>query len=158
MKRFLAVALRSILLCLFVFGSRCFAQVSFNHDVRPILSKHCLVCHGPDEADRQANLRVDRLEDATKDLGGYAAIVPGDPDESEIIVRVESEDDDRMPPPAHGHKLSESEIDTLKQWIEAGANYETHWSFVAPQKQPLPSTKYSDWPSNEIDYFFRHGQ
>jgi len=77
-------------------------EAKFNQHIRPILSKHCIACHGPDEGDRQADLRLDTFTGATADLGGYTAILPGDAQQSEIIVRIVSDDPElRMPPPEH---------------------------------------------------------
>ncbi len=88
--------------------------VDFNREIRPLLSNHCLICHGPDEAERAAGLRLDSLAGATADLGGYAAIAPGDPEESELFVRITSDDPDlQMPPPGKGKPLSEPEIALL---------------------------------------------
>lgn len=107
--------------------------IGFNDDVRPILSKHCIACHGPDEGDRQAGLRLDTEEGAHE-----WAIIPGDPENSDLIDRVVTDDKElRMPPPEHGESLSESEIAVLRQWIDQGARYETHWSFTPPRKKPL---------------------
>ena len=86
--------------------------VDFNRDIRPILSNKCVFCHGPDEAERQAGLRLDRAEDALADRGGYAAIVPGDPDASELIYRVEADDElDVMPPKEVGKPVTPEEAD-----------------------------------------------
>src|SRR6056297_2529276 len=87
--------------------------VDFGRDIRPILSEHCLHCHGPDESQRQAGLRIDRREDAVA-----AAIVPGDPSASEFLRRVRSQDEDqRMPPPDSGKALTAEQIGLLTQWI-----------------------------------------
>ena len=90
----------SILQCLLLsINSAVAAPVDFNRDIRPILSANCLACHGPEEDGRKADLRLDSFADACKDLGGYAAIVPGKPDESELIARVEHGDPDEVMPP-----------------------------------------------------------
>ena len=120
--------------------------VTFNQHIRPILSEHCFVCHGPDEANREAGLRLDQPDGATAllDSGTYA-IVPHNTNESEIIARTTSDDIDRvMPPPsAKLGRLSSSDITLLKQWIANGANYETHWAFIAPEKpKPSPPTSH----------------
>src|SRR6476660_4074029 len=106
--------------------------VKFNRDVRPILSGTCFYCHGPDPKHREADLRLDNREGATVDLGGYAAIVPGKPDESTLIKRVTSTDpDERMPPPASKKPhLTDEQIAILRRWIEQGAEYEGHWAFL----------------------------
>lgn len=101
--------------------------------IRPILAKNCFACHGTDEEGRQADLRLDTFDGATADLGGYAAIVPGSADESELILRVEETDEYvRMPPPESGHSVSAEEIAALRRWIEGGAEYEAHWAFTQP--------------------------
>jgi hypothetical protein len=129
------------------------ADVDFNRDVRPILASRCFKCHGADETHREAELRLDSADDATLDRGGHAAIVPGDPDASELITRVASNDESlRMPPVDDGPALSVEEIATLRAWIAAGAEYKRHWAFIPPTKSPLPESD-SEWPANEIDKF-----
>src|SRR6185436_3813897 len=110
-------------------------KVSYNRDVRTILSDNCFYCHGPDEKHREAKLRLDIREDAVRDLGGYAAIVPGKPDASEIIKRITTDDeDDLMPPVKSKKKLTQEQKETLKRWIAQGATYERHWSFEPPRR------------------------
>jgi len=107
-------------------------EISFNRDIRPILSDKCFACHGPDSENQQSELRLDTFAHATADLGGYAGVVPGDLKESELHWRVHSDDPaDTMPPPDAKMKLTEEEKETLDRWIEAGAAYEKHWSFEA---------------------------
>jgi hypothetical protein len=128
--------------------------VDFNRDVRPLLSKHCLVCHGPDEAERAADLRLDTQAGSREDLGGYAAIVPGDAGGSELIKRLTSEDEDlRMPPAEKGRPLSDAEIELLVRWIEQGASYARHWAYEPPQRPELPAVARQDWPRNPVDHF-----
>jgi hypothetical protein len=125
------------------------ADVDFTRDVRPILSRHCFKCHGFDEKARKAKLRLDVREGAVK-----KAIVPGKPDDSELIRRILAADaDEVMPPPATKNPLSDAEKQTLKRWVAAGAEYKAHWAFVAPKQAPLPKVKQSDWPRNPIDTF-----
>lgn len=133
-------------------------SIDFNRDVRPLLSNRCYRCHGPDEQERQgggaSGLRLDTPEGAREDLGGYAAIVPGKPDESELMRRVLSQDEGEiMPPPEAGARLTEAEIQTLRAWIEQDAPYATHWSYVKPRRPALPEVRQKEWPQNEIDYF-----
>ncbi len=129
--------------------------VKFNRDVRPILSGNCFYCHGPDPKHREADLRLDVREGATADLGGYAAIVPGKPDESTLIKRVTSHDaDERMPPPASKKPhLTDEQIVILRRWIEQGAEYEGHWAFLPLSKVQPPSVKSESWAQNAIDRF-----
>jgi len=131
------------------------ALVRFNEDVRPILSNHCWNCHGPDEGSRQANLRLD-LRDAAIAVTseGTAAIVPGFPEKSSLIARIESHDADlQMPPPAAKKPLTESQKQVLVQWIQQGAEYAGHWAFETPQRPQIPQLKFTTWARNEIDQF-----
>jgi hypothetical protein len=114
--------------------------VDFQRDVQPILSEHCTLCHGMDANDRKSGLRLDVREGALKGgESGAEAIVPGDPDKSELIERITSTDPGTiMPPPKHNKPLSAKQIATLKTWIKEGAKYESHWAFTAPKKAKLP--------------------
>ncbi len=126
----------------------------FGRDVRPILAKHCFTCHGPDADARESDLRLDQQVSAMQDLGGYAAIKPGDPEASEIIVRVISEDADLRMPPSDTHPpLSDLQITILRRWIESGGEYETHWSFVGPEQQQIPEVDDPSWCAGPIDRF-----
>ena len=116
--------------------------LSFDRDIRPILSENCFACHGPDAANQQAGLRLDRAEDATAELGsGARAIVPGKIAASELIARITSHDPDTvMPPPAAKiGRLSAEQVALLERWITAGAKYEPHWAFLPPRKPALPA-------------------
>ena len=117
--------------------------ITFNQHIRPILSEHCFACHGPDEVNREAGLRLDQPVGATALLdSGTHAIVPHSTNESEIIARTTSDDADLvMPPPsAKLGRLSVSDVELLKKWITDGATYEPHWAFVAPEKPKPPLT------------------
>jgi hypothetical protein len=131
--------------------------VDFNRDVRPILSNKCFACHGPDEAQRQAGLRLDDAGIATAELeSGGTAIVAGDPDASELIHRIMHRDESqRMPPVEFGKSLSLDEKSILYKWIEQGARYAAHWSYVAPVRPTPPdvSSAWQQWPRNPIDHF-----
>ncbi len=132
--------------------------VSFNFDIRPILSDKCFKCHGPDANHREAHLRLDIQDSAYAPLKvtkGAFAIVPGKPDQSELLRRVGSSDVTyRMPPPdAHLGSLSEQETKLFEKWIKQGARYERHWAFTPPVKSPLPQPRDKHWLRNEIDYF-----
>jgi len=127
--------------------------LEFNRDIRPILSDNCVFCHGPDEQERKAGLRLDTLEGARADLGGYAAIVPGKPDESELTARIHDTDpDSMMPPPDSSRRLSAEDREILKRWIEQGAAWQEHWAFEVPAKRTPPSSP-SAWAINEVDRF-----
>jgi len=121
--------------------------LSFNRDIRPILSDTCFFCHGPDAEHREADLRLDVEADAKEYV-----IVPGDL-ENEFIARITSEDPDmRMPPPESGKVLEPGQIELLRRWVAEGAPYETHWAYVPPQPPPIPALD-SDWPTGQIDRF-----
>ncbi len=115
-------------------------ELSFNRDIRPILSDKCFACHGMDPKTREARLRLDLLEAATaKNEEGKAAIVPGKPDESLIWQRIMTTDaDDVMPPPESHKELSVAEKETIRKWIEQGAQYQKHWAFETPVKPAVP--------------------
>ncbi len=125
-------------------------SVEFNRDIRPILSDRCFACHGPDNANRQANLRLD-VESAAK----AKAIVPGQPEQSPLYQRIVTANKAlRMPPAYRGHDpLPPHQIAILKQWIAAGAPWQKHWSFLAPEKPAIPSTSNPSWVRNPIDAF-----
>jgi hypothetical protein len=124
--------------------------IDFNRDVRPILSDNCYACHGFDESTREADLRLDTREGAIADLGGYAAIVPGNPDASELIRRVTSTDAEAVMPPADSHKqpLDDKSIETLRAWIRQDAPWAKHWSLERPMK-----AKIRQQDSHPIDFF-----
>jgi hypothetical protein len=127
-------------------------DLSFNRDIRPILSEHCFACHGPDSASRKAELRLDQRDTAVK-LG---AIVPSKPDDSELVRRIFSADHDEvMPPPETKRSLTTEQKDLLKRWVAEGAEYQAHWAFHAvPGEVPVPSPgRSADWISSPIDAF-----
>lgn len=128
---------------------------SFSHEIRPILSEYCFQCHGFDEKARQGKLRLDQFEGATQLAeSGAVAIVPRHADQSELIRRVTSTDPAiRMPPPESGKVLTDTQIEKLRRWIDAGAEYSQHWEFEKPVLQPVPEVRQSDWPRNLIDSF-----
>ncbi|MBY0456540.1 MAG: DUF1549 domain-containing protein, partial [Gemmataceae bacterium] len=127
------------------------AKVDFNRDVRPILSNNCFQCHGPDENTRKSKLRLDTREGAVA-----LVVVPGKPDQSDLIDRLtESPARSIMPPVKTGKKLTPREIETLKQWIKEGANYAVHWAYERPKRPDVPKTKFAT--KNPIDNFlFAH--
>lgn len=130
------------------------APLDFNRDVRPILSNHCWNCHGPAEASRQADLRLDLRESAVaahKDKN--RAIVPGQPAASELVARIEATDDSQMPPKEFEKPLTPQQREILKRWIAEGAPYAAHWAFASPVRSPLPKVTRTDWLRNEIDSF-----
>lgn len=143
----------SVLLCLTIIVEA--EEVNFARDVRPILSGRCFKCHGPDDQTREAGLRLDQSEASRQKLeSGKRAIVPGDLEASEFIARMTTSDDfTRMPPPDQGPPLTTDEIEILKRWVRSGANYDQHWSFVAPTLPSLPAVSDPSWCRNGIDHF-----
>ena len=152
--------------------------LEFNRDIRPILSDNCFACHGPDEKTRQAGLRLDIAEHAKAKLAsGATALVPGKLGESELARRIGTTDpSEQMPPAESGKTLTARQIELLKRWIEQGAEYQPHWSFVAPRRPRIPPvgrallpvrsseaedrtgksahpTERAEWPRNAIDNF-----
>ncbi|MEX2640288.1 MAG: DUF1553 domain-containing protein [Balneolales bacterium] len=131
--------------------------VDFNHDVRGILSESCFACHGPDAMARETELRLDTEEGAFIALGDdedYYAIVPGKPHESDLYKRIISDDPDyAMPPEDSNLNLSKREIALLKKWIEQGAEFKPHWSFIPPEKAAPPPVEDEQWIQNPIDHF-----
>ena len=149
-------------LLMFASATACFskppesnAKADFNRDIRPIFSEHCYTCHGPDEQKRKAGLRLDIKEDAFKELkSGNHALVPGDLAKSALVARISSTDPEEvMPPPKHKKPLKPEEVVLLKQWVQEGAQWKKHWSFIPPERPELPAVKDRKWPRNAIDYF-----
>lgn len=131
--------------------------VDFNFHVKPLLSDRCFACHGPDENTREAGLRFDTEEGAFAALDtalSRYAIVSGDVDSSELVARIFSEDEqEMMPPPSSNLSLSDYEKEILRKWIQQGAEWKEHWSFITPVKGPLPTVSDGNWPINDIDFF-----
>ena len=132
-------------------------KISYNFDIRPILSDKCFACHGPDPNKREAGLRLDIPENAFRALQenpSAHALVPGRPDLSEVFFRISTSDTALvMPPVSSNLKLTLFEIELIEKWIKQGAKYEPHWAFISPLKSGLPEVENRNWPKNEIDYF-----
>src|SRR5438876_5325539 len=121
-------------------------KISYNRDIRPVLSDNCFFCHGPDKNKRKGKLRLDAREEAI----AKQAIVPGKPDHSELIKRISTaEPDDLMPPPESHKKLTAAQKDLLRRWIAEGAEYQNHWAYVPPVRPPVPAGR------NGIDFLVR---
>lgn len=131
------------------------AAVDYNRDIRPLLSDRCVACHGPDEKKREGGLRLDTFEGATALLkSGSRAIVPGNPDESDLIKRIHTTDpDDMMPPAKLNRPLTDADRALLRQWITEGAVYAKHWAFIPAAAKPVPAVKATAWPRDDMDRF-----
>jgi len=135
MAPFSRISRLSAILTFLVFIPAKGETIDYARDVLPILSGNCFDCHGPDEAAREADRRLDTPEGAYADLEGIVAVVPGDPDASELIYMINSEhSEERMPPPDSKKELSAEEKNTLFQWIKEGGKYDKHWAFEIPKK------------------------
>lgn len=130
------------------------ADVDFNREIRPILSEHCFQCHGPDESSREAELRLDLEQAAKRRRGGAFAILPGKPEASQVMARIQSSDPDLVMPPPHTKKpLSQPQIHLIRLWIEQGAGYDAHWSFRGLRSPPVPAPLWPAQVRNPIDRF-----
>ncbi len=130
-KTSLSIAL--LLSCLLVVRTRADEAVRFNRDIRPLLAQNCFRCHGPDEGNREADLRLDQ------EGGIRQAFKPGNLKPSEAWRRINSNDpDERMPPPGSELKLDPSQIAAIERWINQGATWQGHWAFITPQKPSIP--------------------
>jgi hypothetical protein len=129
------------------------SAIDFNSEVRPVLSNNCFFCHGPDSHERKADLRLDTEEGATRDLGGYAALVPGSLTKSEMWARIISPDPDDIMPPPEAHKVMKpKDREIIKLWILEGAKYDKYWAYEPPHANPVPSSG-KDWSTHWIDRF-----
>lgn len=143
------------------------SDVSFSRDIQPILSGNCYQCHGPAEEGRSADLRLDQFRSTDHASGAEMVVTPGAAEESELIARVTSDDEDMvMPPPHTGKSLKPDEVEKLRKWIDSGAQYEEHWAFTAPvrptppqvslnpaEKPAKPKAAGKSWVRNPIDAF-----
>lgn len=128
--------------------------ISFAQDIHPILSEHCFHCCGHDANTREADLRLDVQQTFVSDGQSARIVVAGKPDESELLRRISSADnEERMPPADAGEKLSAKKIESIRQWIAAGAVWQQHWAFTKPKRPMVPSTGDNHWSKNEIDHF-----
>ena len=122
-------------------------------EVQALLSDRCYRCHGPDAAQREADLRLDRREDLVADRGGMFVVVPGDPARSELVRRIEAHDDEQMPPRSSNLSLSPGEIETIRRWIAEGAPWAEHWAFMAPERPAVPAVTGVGASDHPIDRF-----
>ena len=129
-------------------------EIHFNKDILPILSKHCIACHGPDKAQRKADLRLDTKQGLFSSLDGFSVVSPGAPDKSLLVERIQAHDPDEiMPPPEAKNPMTQEQIDLLVAWVKQGAEWEGHWAFVTPRVPDLPEVKDMSWGNNPIDRF-----
>ena len=135
--------MRLILFLTFILPLSLFAEerIDFNTQIKSLLSNRCIACHGPDEENREAGLRLDTFDGATRDLDGYSAIVPGDPKESEMIFRISlpADDEEVMPPKGKGKPITDQEVALLEKWVAQGAEYDKHWSYKKPHRTEVPN-------------------
>lgn len=130
------------------------APINYNRDIRPLLAENCYACHGPDEAQRKAHLRLDVKEEAFKARKHGAAIVAGKAEGSSLIDRLTTTDeDDRMPPVDSGKHVTPAQIELIRKWIDQGANWQTLWSMTPPRRPELPEGGDARWCRNAIDRF-----
>lgn len=128
--------------------------VDFSRDIRPILSRNCFACHGPDKETREAELRLDSEAALFADRGGYAAVVPGDAEHSEVVYRIFAEEEaGQMPPPDSKLSLTDDEKRLVRRWIEEGAAWERHWAFAPVQRPAVPEVSQQGWCRNPLDSF-----
>ena len=130
------------------------APVSFNRDIRPIMSDTCFRCHGPDKGARMAELRLDIRDEALKPKKSGTPIVPGDPDHSLIIQRIFETKPARIMPPEYAHKiLTAAQKDTVRRWVAEGAKYEGHWAYQPVKRPAAPEVSAGAPVRNPIDAF-----
>ena len=131
------------------------AAIDFNREIRPVLSDACFPCHGPDASARKAGLRLDLRAVAVQPAeSGEVAIRPNQAAQSELVRRIFSEDRDEVMPPRKSHRsISLRQKELLRDWINQGAPYAEHWSFLPPKPAALPAVKRPDWPRNPLDFF-----
>ncbi len=132
------------------------APVDFARQIRPILADHCFACHGPDEATREADLRLDHIGEFIREKGEDIIIRPGHPSDSLLVQRVTaSNEDDRMPPVEEDNALTKKEIALLVRWIKEGAKWNRHWAFDPPKSTAPPEVSDKAWSKTQVDRFLR---
>ena len=131
------------------------SSLDYSRQIRPILSSNCFKCHGPDEKERKAGLRLDIHEASLRPAAsGEIAIIPGQPDQSTLLARITTNDPSLLMPPANSTKnLTAKEIELLRNWIQQGADYKLHWSYIKPQRPLVPVVQDANWVRAGIDHF-----
>ena len=134
------------------------SSVEFSRDILPLLSENCFQCHGPDEATREAGLRLDQRDGILAEAdSGAAAVIPGSAVKSELVRRIISDDPDlKMPPPESGKKLTAADIERLKQWVNTGAKWSVHWAYEKQKSHEQPTVTGTWKHSNPIDLFIQN--
>lgn len=160
MKKYGRTCLSCVVILLGLAGLQVHAQpvpevIDFNEHIRPILSDRCFFCHGPDDNDRKADLRLDQPDDLFKDRGGYHVIKPGDAEASELYYLITAEDEDERMPPKKSKlpEISKRDQAIIKKWIEQGAKWDVHWAYREIKNPKVPETKNAKWGKNAIDQF-----
>lgn len=127
--------------------------IDFSEEIRPILNSHCTGCHGGVKKNGNVSFLY-REQVIAKGKSGKPTVIPGDPDASEMLIRILSDDpDELMPQPDHGRRLNDDEVSLIRRWIKEGAKWNNHWSFEKPTRHKIPKVAQSDWPKNDIDHF-----
>src|SRR4051794_4717689 len=153
-QQFAQFVLLGLMLPAFAFSQTQSQALNYDRDVRPILSENCFQCHGQDSKKRMAGLRLDSFEGVTADRNGHAALTPGRAETSFVYQRITaSEPAKRMPPAYSNHRLTAEQIATIRRWIDEGATYSTHWSFIPPKRPALPAVADLGWVRQPIDAF-----
>ena len=155
MRLLLSLSLAVIFLSAPGFGKEKPGEVDFLEDVRPILAGKCFPCHGPDKAKRKSSLRLDTAAGVfSKRKSGHRVVVPGDPDASLLIERIETSDQDELMPPVDSElALSPVQVDILRRWVDSGAQWKEHWAYKVPVRPSLPRAEGSGWVRNPVDAF-----
>ncbi len=130
-------------------------EVDYAREIKPILARHCFLCHGPDISSRKAKLRLDDPHSALAAREDGAAIVPGDAAASLLVYRTTHEDPDERMPPDDRPALSQGELDLLRKWIDEGAHYSGHWSWQPLDVPPIPTVADDSWCRSDFDRFVK---
>ncbi len=126
-------------------------DVDFNRDIRPILSESCYQCHGPDRNKLKADLRLDTRDGLFRSADGSTIVVPGKPDDSELLNRIAADDDEtRMPPPKAGKRLTAVQVERIRQWIKQGAVWKGHWAYIPPSRPVVSGPTVADDPIDRL--------
>src|SRR5262249_43056750 len=150
MRRLLFPTACCLSLMIFATASGAEPKISFTRQIKPILANKCFACHGPDEKERKAELRLDVRDEAVPSV-----IKPGDGQHSEVVVRITTDDADMRMPPVDSKKpaITTDEAKLISRWIDEGAEYDAQWAYLKPAPQAIPEFAQKNWPVNPIDNF-----